>query len=326
MVHLAVAAEERRIREQRMAGVEQRELHVLESRHIIGELHTDILPAWASGSKVILDHPLDEVLGIDGALVVGAIALVQPFDVLGLRSRSDAVNHRVGEGHVLLHPLIERLVLGLKEGGKRAAGGITVMLQVIAREDGDGAGIGADTTAQALSHIAESGNRVLGVLQIVLHHIVVELELTRLAVLIVAALGDGHGDNLHRGVSNLVEDALGILDAPVQLHERADKPGLVATVATAYRQRIFAVLILQCGVEALVLRQYHRATDAPVALVVMVLKQQVGHILKMCAVEVAHTKMDDTRGYYLTIVGESVYVLVHNGFIKLGFGYYCAQI
>ena len=48
-IHLAIAVEERRIREQRVRSVEQRELHVLERRNVVGHLCSDGLPCRATG-------------------------------------------------------------------------------------------------------------------------------------------------------------------------------------------------------------------------------------------------------------------------------------
>ena len=131
-VNLAVAVEERRIAEQRVRCVEQRELHVLESRHVVGHLCANGLPCRASCGEVVLDNPLYEVLAVDRSLVVGAVLLVEPLDVLGACGWSDAVDHRVGERHVLLHPCSQLLVLCLDERHECAACSVAVVLQVVA--------------------------------------------------------------------------------------------------------------------------------------------------------------------------------------------------
>ena len=78
-IHLAIAVEERRIREQRVRSVEQRELHVLERRNVVGHLCAYGLPCRAASSEVVLNDPLYEVLAVDRSLITCAILFVQSF-------------------------------------------------------------------------------------------------------------------------------------------------------------------------------------------------------------------------------------------------------
>ena len=180
-IHLAIAVEERRIREQRMRSVEQRELHVLERRNVIGHLCSDGLPCRATGSEVVLNDPLYEVLTVDWCLVVGAVLLVQSLYVLGACGWRDAVYHRVGERHVLFHPRGELLVLRLDERHERAACGVAVVLQVVARENGDRSGARSLAAAESFCYVAEGCERIGRVGEVVSHLCVVEHELARLS-------------------------------------------------------------------------------------------------------------------------------------------------
>ena len=135
-VHLAVAIEERRVGKQCVRGIEKREFHVLKSSDVC-HLCADFLPCGATSSKVVLDDPLYEVLTIYRRLVLCAILLVESLDVLGMCGWSDAIDHRVGESHVLLHPCRKLLVLRLYKRHESAAGRIAIVLKIVTREDGD---------------------------------------------------------------------------------------------------------------------------------------------------------------------------------------------
>ena len=180
-VHLAVAVEERRIREQRVRSVEQRELHVLERRNVVGHLCAYGLPCRAACSEVVLNDPLYEVLAVDRCLVVGGVLLVQTLYVLGACGGRDAVYHRVGERYVRFHPLGEHLVLSLNKRHERAACGVAVMLQVVAREYGDRSGANSLAAAESFRYVAEGCDGVGRVGDVVSYLRVVEHELARLS-------------------------------------------------------------------------------------------------------------------------------------------------
>ena len=92
-IYLAVTAEERWIREQCMRSIQERKLHVLKGCHIVGHLSTHGFPSRATGRKVILYYPLDEVLAINRSLIAGSVLSIQSLDVGRTGSWSNAVNH-----------------------------------------------------------------------------------------------------------------------------------------------------------------------------------------------------------------------------------------
>jgi len=92
-IYLAVTAEERWIREQCMRSIQERKLHILEGSHIVGHLSTHGFPCWATGCKIILYYPLDEILAINRSLIASAVLSIQSLDVGRTGSWSNAVNH-----------------------------------------------------------------------------------------------------------------------------------------------------------------------------------------------------------------------------------------
>ena len=164
-----------------MRSVEQRELHVLERRHVVGHLCADGLPCRAACSEVVLNDPLYEVLAVDGCLIVGGVLLVQTLYVLGACGGRDAVYHRVGERYVRFHPLGEHLVLRLDERHERATCGVAVVLQVVAREYGDRSGAQSLAAAESFCYVAEGCDGVGRVGDVVSHLRVVEHKLARLS-------------------------------------------------------------------------------------------------------------------------------------------------
>ena len=75
----------------------------------------------------------------------------------------------------------------------------------------------ADSLAatQSLCHISESRLGVFRIIQIVCHLLIVEHELSCLALDVVSSLGNGEGYDLDVFVGNLVEDLFLFLNAPI---------------------------------------------------------------------------------------------------------------
>ena len=115
-----------------MGRVQQAELHILISGNIVRKLHAHGFPVRAPGNEIILNHPLDEILRIDGGGVFHAALRVQSLDVVRRDGGRDAVHHAVGECHVLLHPLRQPGILGLDKGSERFPGRVSIVLEVVA--------------------------------------------------------------------------------------------------------------------------------------------------------------------------------------------------
>ena len=195
-VYFTITTQEGGIRKQGMGSIQERQLHVLESRHIVGHLGTNSLPGWTTCCKVIFYHPLDEVLAIYRCLIASTILGIQSLDILGTSGRGYAVNHRVGESYVLVHPGSKLLVLSLNKGHESLSGCIAIVLQVITREDGDRTIARSLATTQSFCYISEGCDRLGWVLEIMCHLLIVKHELTCLTRNIISTLSNGERDYL----------------------------------------------------------------------------------------------------------------------------------
>ena len=161
-----------------MGSIQETELHILEGSDIIGHLSTNSFPLRATRNKIVLHYPLDEVLAIDRSLIVSAILLIESLDVLRTSGWSDAIDHGIREGNVLLHPSCKFGILCLHKGHESLASGVAIVLEVVAREDGDRAIACCLTTAKTFCHISKGSLRLLRILEVVSHLSIVEHELT----------------------------------------------------------------------------------------------------------------------------------------------------
>ena len=313
-VHLAVSVQEGRVRQQGVRRVQQAQLHVLVACDVLAELDVlELVPVGPARDEVVLDDPLDVVLGEDGHEVVGAVLLVQAFCVSLAGGGRDPVDHGVGERAVLFDPCGELGVLCLEEGGEGLLAGVAVVLQVVAGQDGHGAAAGLHARPQAFSNVTEWCLGSGGVLQVVSHVGLGQHELASGVVEVVAALGDGHGDDLDVLVGHLVDQALGVLDCPDQVNARADLVCLVHAVTAAHRQAVEAVLLLHATVAGLVEREQQGAADAPV-LVARLLQELVRVEAHVGTVEVALADMKDASLNLAAVILEANQIaLLHAG-------------
>ena len=63
------AEQSRRIGDDGVAGVEDAQLHGLVGGNVRHELHAGPLQGRAPGGEIVLEHPLDEILGEDGPAI-----------------------------------------------------------------------------------------------------------------------------------------------------------------------------------------------------------------------------------------------------------------
>ena len=146
--------------------------------------------------------------------------LIESLDVIRASGRSDTVYHGVREGNVLLHPSSEFSILSLNEGHESFAGCVSIMLEIVAREDSDRTIACSLTATNTFCYITEGCLRLLRILEVVSHLRIVEHKLACLAVDVISALCDGEGDDLDVLAGNLGKDLLLLLDTPIEFYER----------------------------------------------------------------------------------------------------------
>ena len=182
----------RGVGDDRVAAVQDADLHVLERGDVGHELGADLLEGRAAGGETVLDHPLDEVLAehrpgvLDAELVAGD----RPLAVGG--RRRDAVDHAVGEGDVVADPAGELGSCASARPRTALRGDDAVVRDVVAGEHGEGRDAGGAAGAQAGEDQAEHGLRRVGVRGVGGDRRDRRVEGAGGGIDEVAALGDGH--------------------------------------------------------------------------------------------------------------------------------------
>lgn len=156
--HGAVTGQAADIGQQRMAAIEQAQLHGLEGTDVRHHLHPFMFPVRAPLRKAVLDHPLTEGLADHGGRVIAA-EIAQPREGGFVHGRNDAIHHAAGKGHLGSDPGRQPGVLGLGEGYHRLAGPLAVVRHVVAAEDGEGRDAGRPAPAQAFHQQPRRGAR-----------------------------------------------------------------------------------------------------------------------------------------------------------------------
>ena len=98
------SGERREVGHTGVAGVQQPEFVELPVVYAVAEQGAHFIPGRAPSGELVLDHPLPKRLGDDRPEVVDADAPKEPLPIGIRRNWSDAIDHRVREGAVLLNP------------------------------------------------------------------------------------------------------------------------------------------------------------------------------------------------------------------------------
>lgn len=316
VVHVLEARQVGHVGHGGVGSVEQAQLVALELLdlvHVLDNLHAHLVERGAPVGEGVLDDPLHEGLRHDGPVVLDAEPRRQ-VRLVGLgRARGDAVHHAVGERAVLGDPVGHGRVTQLGEREKHVAGDGAVLLHVVARQHGEGLEAGVLAALEGGEQVAVGGlGRGEVALQVGDDVGVLGVQLVRVLVVVVAALGDGHGHDLGVRVGHLGDDGI---DAVGGVEERVDAAD-DARPAAARRPldgRVQAVLghqgVAHAGVEWL----QTNTADGPLTGVSRVGAQQVVDVdRQMGAVEAADTDVHDALLQALAAVGWD-----HRGLVAL---------
>jgi len=303
LVDVLVAGEVGEVGDGRVGGVEETELVHLELLNVVDlgdDLNTDLLERRATVAELVLEHPLHEGLSDHRPGVLESELVEKDSLVLVAGAGSDTVNHAVGEGTVLLNPLGDLGVLQLGEGDAHGAADATVLLHVVAGEDGERLEAGGVAANKSLVNVAEEcAGRSLA-LEVGGKVGVVGLELVCVFVVEVAALCDGHGDDLGVGVSHLGDDLLGVVRSENVLCDAANDVCAVAFGATL-EACVKVVLGSEDVTHGGVPLGHTDTADRPVAQ--LVLREDTLNVDRQVgAVESTNTDVDDTVLYILAVV------------------------
>src|SRR5262249_28689918 len=133
-----------RIGDDRVAAIEDADLHPLPRRYVFDESDADRLERRPAGRELVLKHPLREVLAEDRASIgdVEILGEDQAFAVAG--RRCDPIDHAARESDLGVDPICQADVKEPGQPDDGVAGDLAVVWQVIAghyrkRRDGPGA-------------------------------------------------------------------------------------------------------------------------------------------------------------------------------------------
>lgn len=94
-----------------------------------------MIPSRSAGDEVILQYPLNKVFSVDRSLIIGTVLLIQACDIFWACCRCNTIYHAVRESDIIRYPFEEFWILFLNERRKHTASCVTIMLQIITRQD-----------------------------------------------------------------------------------------------------------------------------------------------------------------------------------------------
>ncbi|TKW53675.1 hypothetical protein CTA1_5501 [Colletotrichum tanaceti] len=294
LVDVLEAGELARVGHGGVAGVEQAELVLLELLDLVDaldDLDADLFKGRAAVGELVLDDPLHKGLGDDGPGVLDAEGVGQRRDVLGRGARGDAVDHGVGEGALVGDPAGDGRVAEAGEGLEHVARDGAVLLHVVAGHDGEGPQPAGVAPGHGGVEEAKGAEGLVRVLEVVADVRVVGLQLVGVLVVVVAALGDGQGDDVGVLVGHLGDDGLAVVGGVEERVDAADDGG-GAALGGALDDGVEVVLGGEDVAHGGVVGPQADAADGPVALAVL-LHQLVDVDGEVGAVEAADADVDD---------------------------------
>src|SRR5699024_4218017 len=149
----------------------------------------------APGGEVVLQYPLHERFGDHRPPILEPEPVGDERAVCIGGDGGDAVDHAVRKRHLRLDPCGQLRILCVGEGAEHAAGVVAVALDVVATHHGERGKATCTTAPECLDHVAEVGARGCAGFEVGAHGGIVEVELAGDLVDVVAALGDGQGDD-----------------------------------------------------------------------------------------------------------------------------------
>src|SRR6185437_4580726 len=143
--------------EQRVGSVKHPKLSLFKSHDVSGEDRARVLPAWSSDRKTAAQSPFGEWFGGDRTSVVATgVAQYREFVGFGGRRR-DSVDHRGDDADRFVDPGGQPVVDQFGQLAENPAGQRAVGEQVVARDDGQRAGVGLAPGSQADDELRRRG-------------------------------------------------------------------------------------------------------------------------------------------------------------------------
>ena len=191
LVHELFAGQDAGIRHRLMRGVQEPQLHQLVRLDVVDHLDANELQGRPAAGEGVLQDPLREGFGVNRPPILDAVLGQHARARLVRRHRRNAVDHRVGERHVLGDPGGEVGVFAPGEAQDRGPRHMPVALDVVAGHHRERWRACLPTPRQPGGDVPENARRqVRARLQIVQRERVARVELAGGVVDAVAALGD----------------------------------------------------------------------------------------------------------------------------------------
>lgn len=304
LVDVVEASELTGIAHGRVGSVKQTELNhlvLLDLVDVGNNLDTGLLKGRAAVNKLVLEDPLVEGLSDNWPGILNTELLGKADLVLLIGAGGDTVDHGVGERAVAGNPLGNLWVEVTGKGDKHVTADVTVLLHVIARKNGERSKAGGMAASHGGIEVAKDGAGWLSTGQVSGNVGVVGLELVGVLVHVVAALGDGHGNNVSVGVSHLGDNGLGVIGGKHVVGNGTANTG-AAALGGALDDGVKVVLGLQGIAHGSSEWLKVNTADGPV-LYVELLEERVDVSSKMGSVETANTNVDDSLLDTLSVVG-----------------------
>jgi len=158
LVNVLESSEVSRVTHSCVRGVQQTKLPQLELLYvldILDDLNADLLESGAAIAELVLDNPLAERLSDDRPRILDAELVAEADDILIDSPGGDAIYHGVGESTVGREPCSDIGVANLSEGDKHIAGDVTILLHVVAGQNGERLQASLEATRQRSVHVTE---------------------------------------------------------------------------------------------------------------------------------------------------------------------------
>jgi hypothetical protein len=310
LVNVLESSEVSRVTHSCVRGVQQTELPQLELLYvldILDDLNANLLESGATIAELVLDNPLAERLCDDRPRILDAELVAEADNILVDSPGGDAVYHGVGESTVGREPCSDIGVVVLSEGDKHIAGDVTILLHVVARQNGERLQASLVAARQSSVYVTKESAGRRRASKIGCHVGVLSHKLVGVLVVEVTALCDGHRDDVGVWVSHLGDDSLRVVGSKQVVCDGADDTSLGSGCGTL--DECVKVVLGNESVPHLSVEGLHTDTaDCPV-LGLELLKKAVDVNCQMGTVETTDTDVDNSMLDAGTVVGRDCAVL-----------------
>ena len=263
----------------------------------IDQLGAHFFPGGAAVGEAVFDHPLDVAFGAQRGVVVTAGLFLHAGLQLRRRTRGDAVHHGVGEAHVGVDPGQNVVVANAAaEIAQAAAHTVTVVAQVVAVLQCDGAGIGRLAGAQQGHQRPVDGLTGFALLDAFDVGLQVGKAGVQFAVFqqVVAGFGDGERNDAGGRVGGQLREGLQLGIVGQYLVDGRDPLVLHGTVRVDGFQREVAILGGQGIQQGIGVGADVGPDELPARVTLFLEPLQVYHLVG--AVEIAQAQVQDAGG------------------------------